>query len=123
MANPEDEITVPGEGGLEDATFPRIVAGIVWEDKPHLLDGNYMIGSGVAKFSEGDWPGVFLRGSHALEFAAALRRVLAYGLDPYKPRDTAALRELAELLGSCHADYHRGIQRPTDNPPKLRRVK
>jgi hypothetical protein len=64
-----------------------------------LPDSGERVETGAVQFGD-DWPGVFIRGDHALYYALCLnlQRSGAAG-----PIEDSNVRGLAEILGSCDA--------------------
>jgi hypothetical protein len=73
------------------------------EEKREELSMNERVQTGKMQF-ENDWPGIFIRGDDALNYAAAIRILFAAGefrdLEP-DGGCRSTLSELAELLESC----------------------
>lgn len=60
---------------------------------------NGRVETGLIQFND-DWPGVFIRGDHALAYAADLRSIESLIRDQW-PITAMRLRNLAEILSSC----------------------
>lgn len=74
-----------------------------------MSDGPQRIETGCVQF-DNDWPGIFIRGDHALMgYAPALRAVLA-GEDGTWGLRKAEARGLLSLLESCRADAAKPVR-------------
>ena len=58
------------------------------------------IETGPLQFGK-DWPGIFIRGDHALYYAMKLEELLN-GDETLDPIDTITIQGLLDLLRSCH---------------------
>jgi|AmaraimetFIIA100_FD_contig_121_44330_length_1132_multi_4_in_0_out_0_3 hypothetical protein len=58
---------------------------------------DFSVRTGTLQF-KADWPGIFIRGDDALNYAATIRALLK---DPAASGRCGCLEELAELLESC----------------------
>jgi hypothetical protein len=59
------------------------------------------IETGPVQFGDDDWPGVFIRGDHALHFSFTLTSLLNSDLEGITEMERAILRGLADTLRSC----------------------